>query len=112
MCPVWVTGWCGRWGPPAPGTAVGWHRVPTGLGDVSTYPALVAELLARNWTEEEVKAALSLNLLRVFKKVEEVSRAWGAQRAREHMEWRRQVGHQDIWHMDVWGHEVARGHIG
>uniref|UniRef100_A0A8C4U140 Dipeptidase n=1 Tax=Falco tinnunculus TaxID=100819 RepID=A0A8C4U140_FALTI len=48
-------------------------RVPTGLEDVSTYPALVAELLARNWTEEEVKAALSLNLLRVFKKVEEMS---------------------------------------
>ncbi|XP_061333323.1 dipeptidase 1 [Pezoporus flaviventris] len=46
--------------------------LPTGLEDVSTYPALVAELLARNWTEEELKAALAENLLRVFKKVEEV----------------------------------------
>uniref|UniRef100_A0A672U9S9 Dipeptidase n=1 Tax=Strigops habroptila TaxID=2489341 RepID=A0A672U9S9_STRHB len=45
--------------------------LPTGLEDVSTYPALVAELLARNWTEEEVRAALGENLLRVFKKVEE-----------------------------------------
>eukprot|EP00075_Anas_platyrhynchos_P032966 XP_027322219.1 dipeptidase 1 isoform X3 [Anas platyrhynchos] len=47
-------------------------RLPTGLEDVSTYPALVAELLRRGWTEPEVKAALAGNLLRVFKKVEEV----------------------------------------
>ncbi|XP_027600374.1 dipeptidase 1 isoform X1 [Pipra filicauda] len=47
-------------------------RLPTGLEDVSTYPALVAELLARNWTEQEVKLALAENLLRVFSKVEEV----------------------------------------
>ncbi|KAM6408993.1 dipeptidase 1 [Rhynochetos jubatus] len=46
--------------------------LPTGLEDVSTYPALVAELLRRNWTEAEVKAALADNLLRVFTKVEEV----------------------------------------
>ncbi|KAL2300089.1 hypothetical protein Nmel_012049 [Mimus melanotis] len=46
--------------------------LPTGLEDVSKYPALVAELLARNWTEEEVKGALAENLLRVFSKVEEV----------------------------------------
>ncbi|XP_075289526.1 dipeptidase 1 [Opisthocomus hoazin] len=46
--------------------------LPTGLEDVSTYPALVAELLARNWTEAELKAALAENLLRVFRKVEEV----------------------------------------
>ncbi|XP_030313407.1 dipeptidase 1 isoform X2 [Calypte anna] len=46
--------------------------LPTGLEDVSTYPALVAELLARNWTEAEVRMALAENLLRVFEKVEEV----------------------------------------
>ncbi|KAM7101047.1 dipeptidase 1 isoform 5-T6 [Ciconia maguari] len=46
-------------------------RLPAGLEDVSTYPALVAELLARNWTEAEVKAALAENLLRVFRQVEE-----------------------------------------
>ncbi|XP_033928775.1 dipeptidase 1 [Melopsittacus undulatus] len=46
--------------------------LPTGLEDVSTYPALVAELLARNWTEEELKAALAENLIRVLRKVEEV----------------------------------------
>uniref|UniRef100_A0A8U7MKQ2 Dipeptidase n=1 Tax=Corvus moneduloides TaxID=1196302 RepID=A0A8U7MKQ2_CORMO len=49
--------------------------VPTGLEDVSKYPALVAELLARNWTEEEVKWALAENLLRVFSKVEEVKKS-------------------------------------
>ncbi|XP_068006856.1 dipeptidase 1 [Melanerpes formicivorus] len=48
--------------------------LPTGLEDVSKYPALVAELLARGWTEAEVKGALAENLLRVFKKVEEVKR--------------------------------------
>ncbi|NXA81253.1 DPEP1 Dipeptidase, partial [Thryothorus ludovicianus] len=58
----------------AVGFAAGWHRVPTGLEDVSKYPALVAELLARNWTEEEVKGALAENLLRVFSRVEEVKR--------------------------------------
>lgn len=57
--------------------AVGWHRVPTGLEDVSKYPMLVAELLKRNWTEPEVRGALAENLLRVFIRVEEVSGAWG-----------------------------------
>ncbi|XP_038609863.1 dipeptidase 1 [Tachyglossus aculeatus] len=49
-------------------------RLPEGLEDVSKYPNLIAELLRRNWTEEEVKQALANNLLRVFEKVEEVSR--------------------------------------
>uniref|UniRef100_A0A8C8S531 Dipeptidase n=1 Tax=Pelusios castaneus TaxID=367368 RepID=A0A8C8S531_9SAUR len=47
--------------------------VPQGLEDVSKYPDLIAELLRRNWTAEEVKAALATNLLRVFRKVEKVS---------------------------------------
>ncbi|KAI6077708.1 Dipeptidase 1 [Aix galericulata] len=55
----------------------GCHRLPTGLEDVSTYPALVAELLRRGWTEQEVRAALADNLLRVFRKVEEVSEGHG-----------------------------------
>lgn len=68
------------------------HRLPTGLEDVSTYPALVAELLRRGWTEQEVRAALAGNLLRVFKKVEEVSGArGGAQGA------------------GTWGHTAKRG---
>lgn len=51
----------------------GVSRLPSGLEDVSKYPDLVAELLRRQWTEEEVRGALSDNLLRVFKAVEQVS---------------------------------------
>ncbi|XP_061863473.1 dipeptidase 1 [Colius striatus] len=57
--------------------------MPTGLEDVSKYPALVAELLARNWTEAEVKAALAGNLLRVFKQVEAVKTSLQGTAARE-----------------------------
>lgn len=56
-------------------TAASCHclRLPEGLEDVSKVPSLVAELLRREWTEEEVKAALGNNLLRVMKEVEKVS---------------------------------------
>ncbi|TRY71457.1 hypothetical protein DNTS_011729 [Danionella cerebrum] len=47
-------------------------RVPVGLEDVSKYPDLVAELLKRGWTDDEIRDALGRNLLRVFKEVEEV----------------------------------------
>ncbi|XP_077568944.1 dipeptidase 1 isoform X3 [Stigmatopora nigra] len=51
----------------------GVDRLPEGLEDVSKVPNLVAELLRRGWSEQEIKAALSENLLRVFKQVEGVS---------------------------------------
>uniref|UniRef100_A0A3P9KYP8 Dipeptidase n=1 Tax=Oryzias latipes TaxID=8090 RepID=A0A3P9KYP8_ORYLA len=47
-------------------------RTPEGLEDVSKVPNLVAELLRRGWTDEEVKAALGNNLLRVMSEVERV----------------------------------------
>ncbi|KAM7015451.1 dipeptidase 1 [Tautogolabrus adspersus] len=47
-------------------------RLPEGLEDVSKVPKVVAELLKRNWTDEEVKAALGNNLLRVLKEAEQV----------------------------------------
>ncbi|XP_074864683.1 dipeptidase 1 [Carettochelys insculpta] len=50
----------------------GVSTVPQGLEDVSKYPALVAELLRRNWSESDVEAALATNLLRVFRVAEEV----------------------------------------
>ncbi|XP_076879581.1 dipeptidase 1 isoform X1 [Brachyhypopomus gauderio] len=50
----------------------GVNRVPTGLDDVSKYPDLVAELLRRGWTDDEIKDALGRNLIRVFKDVEMV----------------------------------------
>lgn len=43
---------------------------PTGLEDVSTFPALTAELLRRGYTELEVKKVLGLNLLRVMRAAE------------------------------------------
>lgn len=47
--------------------------VPTGLEDVSTYPALFAELVRRGYTEEELGKIAQGNLLRVMKKIEKVS---------------------------------------
>ncbi|XP_041047748.1 dipeptidase 1-like [Carcharodon carcharias] len=52
----------------------GFERGPIGLEDVSKYPDLIAELLLRNWTDNDIKKLLGLNFLRVFKKAEEVSR--------------------------------------
>ncbi|XP_055504323.1 dipeptidase 1-like [Leucoraja erinacea] len=52
----------------------GIERGPVGLEDVSKYPDLIAELLLRNWTEIDIKKLLGLNILRVFKKAEEVSK--------------------------------------
>lgn len=46
---------------------------PVGLEDVSTFPALLAELLRRGYSEEEVKKIAGLNLLRAFKQAEEVA---------------------------------------
>lgn len=45
---------------------------PQGLEDVSKYPALIQELLQRNWTENELADVLRKNFLRVFEEVEMV----------------------------------------
>jgi membrane dipeptidase len=47
--------------------------VPVGLEDVSKYPALTAELLRRGWSDEDVKKALGLNILRVMRRAEDVA---------------------------------------
>jgi len=44
--------------------------LPTGLKDVSSYPNLVAGLLKRGYSEEDIKKILSGNLIRVWKAVE------------------------------------------
>ncbi len=44
-----------------------------GLEDVSRYPYLVAELLRRGWSEEELRKLAAENLLRVFAEVEAVA---------------------------------------
>ena len=44
--------------------------VTVGLEDVSTYPALFAELLTRGWTEPDCAALAGGNLLRVLRQAE------------------------------------------
>jgi membrane dipeptidase len=52
-----------------------------GLEDVSTYPALTAELLRRGYTDDEIKKILGLNILRVMRDVEKVSARLQKERA-------------------------------
>jgi membrane dipeptidase len=47
--------------------------VPEGLEDVSTYPALTAELLRRGYSDDDVKKILGLNVLRVMREAEKVA---------------------------------------
>jgi len=51
----------------------GIDEVPAGLENVSTYPALTAELLRRGWSDDDVKKALGLNLLRAMRGAEAVA---------------------------------------
>lgn len=48
--------------------------VPQGLEDVSKYPQLTAELLRRGYGDEDVKKILGLNVLRVMRAAESVSK--------------------------------------
>ena len=45
--------------------------LPAGLKDVSSYPNLVAGLLRRGYSEEDVRKILGENLLRVWSAVED-----------------------------------------
>ena len=47
---------------------------PDGLEDVSTYPALFAELSRRGWTEDELRKLAGENVLRVWREAEAVAR--------------------------------------
>ena len=51
----------------------GIDETPIGLEDVSTFPALMAELLKRGWSAEDVKKVAGLNVLRVMRQVEAVA---------------------------------------
>ncbi len=48
----------------------GISSVPAGLEDVSTFPALFAELSRRGWTEDELRMLAGDNLLRVMRDAE------------------------------------------
>jgi len=52
----------------------GFRNPPRGVDDVSCYPALLAELLKRGYSEDDVKKIAGLNLLRVMRAAEKVSR--------------------------------------
>jgi membrane dipeptidase len=54
---------------------------PVGLEDVSTYPALLAELSRRGWSEADLRKLAGENLLRVLKRAEVVSARLKQQRA-------------------------------
>ena len=60
--------------------------LPVGLEDVSRYPYLMAELLRRGWTDQQVRGVAGENLLRVWEKVERVAQemqrtsAWEVER--------------------------------
>ncbi len=44
--------------------------LPTGLKDVSTYPNLIAGMLARGYSEDDIRKVLGGNLMRVWREVE------------------------------------------
>jgi membrane dipeptidase len=51
----------------------GMPATPSGLGDVSKFPALTEELLRRGWPEQDVRKALGLNVLRVMRAAEDAA---------------------------------------
>jgi membrane dipeptidase len=51
----------------------GTRSVPVGLEDVSRYPALIAELSARGYTEEDLTKIAGRNVLRVMREAEAVA---------------------------------------
>ena len=51
--------------------------VPVGLENVSTFPDLIAELLRRGWSEEDVRKVAGLNALRVMRAAERVAAETG-----------------------------------
>lgn len=53
----------------------GIESTPVGLEDVSHFPDLLAELMNRGYTKEEIRKIAGLNLLRVLRKVEHVASA-------------------------------------
>jgi membrane dipeptidase len=58
----------------------GTDQLPDGLTDVSCYPALLAELLSRGWTEEDCAKLAGGNVLRVMHEAEVAARELSAQR--------------------------------
>ena len=47
--------------------------LPEGLADVSGYPLLLTELLARGWSRSDIAKVAGLNVLRVMREAESVA---------------------------------------
>jgi membrane dipeptidase len=58
----------------------GTEDLPDGLGDVSCYPALVAELLERGWSEQDCARLAGGNVLRVMRDAESAAGVISARR--------------------------------
>jgi membrane dipeptidase len=58
----------------------GTEDLPDGLADVSCYPALIAELLERGWSEPDCARLAGGNVLRVLREAESAAAAISAQR--------------------------------
>ena len=58
----------------------GTDQLPDGLQDVSCYPALIAEMLARGWSEADCGQLASGNILRVVHEAQAAARAISARR--------------------------------
>ena len=58
----------------------GISSVAEGLEDVSTYPALLAELLRRGYKDEDIRKIAGVNVLRVMRSAERVSRTLQTER--------------------------------
>ncbi len=52
--------------------------LPRGLRDVSEYPNLIAILLKRGYSENDIEKICSANILRVWREVERSSEGGGA----------------------------------
>lgn len=52
----------------------GISTTPEGMDDVSSYPALFAELARRGWSDDDLKKLAGENVLRVMRRAEEVAR--------------------------------------
>jgi membrane dipeptidase len=58
----------------------GTEDLPDGLADVSCYPALIAELLERGWSEQDCARLAGGNVLRVMREAETAAQAISARR--------------------------------
>ena len=50
------------------------NQLPEGLEDVSTYPALLAELMRRGWSDADVAKVAGGNVLRAMERTEQVAK--------------------------------------